>query len=84
MTYLWSEGKPITVIANELGTPRQFTCGNATHVVKGIANRWRVDEDWWSGRVWREYFKLYTEDGLLVIVFRDFIHDTWYLQRLYD
>jgi hypothetical protein len=52
--------------------------------VQGIAKRWRVDVDWWRGRVWREYFKLTTHTGLLVILYRDVLTGRWYLQRLYD
>ena len=49
-----------------------------------IAKRWRVDVDWWRVRVWREYFKLATGTGLLVVIYRDLLSGGWYLQRLYD
>jgi hypothetical protein len=32
----------------------------------------------------RDYFKLTTTTGLLVIIYHDLIHDAWFLQRLYD
>jgi hypothetical protein len=65
-------------------TPYAFTWLGRTHQVQGIAKRWRVDVDWWRDRVWREYFKLTTHTGLLVILYRDVLTDRWYLQRLYD
>jgi hypothetical protein len=46
--------------------------------------RWRIDVDWWRGRVWREYFKLVTRTGLLVEVYHDLVGGQWYVQRLYD
>ncbi|MCB0209356.1 MAG: hypothetical protein KDJ52_08505 [Anaerolineae bacterium] len=49
-----------------------------------VAKRWRVDQDWWRGRIWREYFKLTTKTGLLVIIYRDLLTGEWFLQRLYD
>jgi len=54
------------------------------HTVQQIANRWRIDEGWWEGRIWREYFKLTTASGWLVILYRDMTTGAWYLQRLYD
>lgn len=84
MTHLWPDGQPITVETDGLGAPRRFIWLGQTHTVEILANRWRVDEDWWRGRIWREYFKLATDTGLLVVVFRDLVGGGWYLQRLYD
>lgn len=84
MTHLWPDGQPITVETDGLGVPRRFIWLGRTHTVEILANRWRVDEDWWRGRIWREYFKLATDTGLLVVVFRDLVDGGWYLQRLYD
>jgi hypothetical protein len=98
MTRLWPNGEPITVESDPDGAPRAFTWQGRTHLVQGIAKRWRVDTGWWhhpavspvpgrcgtNRRVWREYFKLSTRTGLLVILYRDLLTDRWYLQRLYD
>ncbi len=84
MTYLWPQGDPIRVEVDELWQPLRFVWRRQVHPVSAVANRWRVDEDWWRGRVWREYFKLITTTGLLVIVFRDLVSGEWYVQRLYD
>jgi hypothetical protein len=43
-----------------------------------------IDEDWWSDPIRRDYFKLYTQTGLLVEIYHDLRHHTWYLQRVYD
>ena len=49
-----------------------------------IAKQWRVNADWWRGApVARDYFKLATTTGLLLIIYRDHT-GAWYLQRLYD
>jgi hypothetical protein len=84
MTRLWPDGEPISVLSDAMKTPHAFTWQGRTHRVQEIAKRWRVDVDWWRGRVWREYFKLTTHTGLLVIVYRDVLTGHWYLQRLYD
>ncbi len=84
MTYLWPAGQPIVVQADALGVPRCIDWLGQTHTVEIVANRWRVNEEWWRERIWREYFKLATDTGLLVVVFRDLVGGGWYLQRLYD
>ncbi len=74
----------MVVASDEGGTPRAFEWRGQIHPVGGIAKRWRVDWGWWRVRIWREYFKLYTRTGLLVIVYHDLLTGRWYLQRLYD
>ena len=50
-----------------------------------VAKRWRVDVDWWRGiSTARDYFKLATTTGLLIIIYQDLQTGAWYLQRLYD
>lgn len=84
MTYLWVDGDPVVIEADELGLPQQITWNGQTHEVAQITNRWRVDEGWWFQRTWREYFKLVTASGMLLTVFCDLETSEWYLQRLYD
>ena len=64
--------------------PSLLTWQNQDHLVIEITKTWRVDIDWWRERVWRAYFKLRTDTGLLVIVYQDLLSGKWYLQRLYD
>ena len=84
MTYLWPKGKPITVVFDGMYTPQRFTWQGRTHQVNQVTKRWRVDQGWWQKRIWREYFKLSTHTGLLVVIYRDLLTGHWYLQRLYD
>jgi hypothetical protein len=84
MTRLWPAGESIIVDSNPDGTPGALEWQGRSHPVVGVAKRWRVDQSWWRRHIWREYFKLYTRTGLLMIVYRDLLSDQWYLQRLYD
>lgn len=84
MTRLWRVRQPITVAVDDSGVPTQFTWNGTTYAIEIVTNRWRSDNDWWRGRIWREHFKVATTTGLLVIIYRDMLRDTWYLQRLYD
>jgi hypothetical protein len=84
MTRLWSKGAPIVVFQNGSASPDCITWQGQTHPVAEIAKQWRVNVDWWRGApVARDYFKLATTTGLLLIIYRDHT-DAWYLQRLYD
>jgi hypothetical protein len=84
MTNLWPDGEPIQVASDDMAAPQAFTWQERTHRVQQIAKRWREDQGWWQRRIWREYFKLSTHTGLLVIIYHDLLTGQWYLQRLYD
>jgi hypothetical protein len=99
VTRLWSEGQLISVTTLAAGEevalfsrkgseidpiPSQFVWQGKTHRVVEITRYWRVDIDWWRERIWRAYYKLRTETGLLVVIYQDLILGDWCLQRLYD
>lgn len=83
MTRLWPDGDPIQVVgSNEV--PGRFIWQGQHHPVADIAKRWRVHAGWWHDSTHRDYFKLTTTTGLLVIIYHDLHRDAWFLQRLYD
>lgn len=84
MTRLWEQGIPIRVRADSLGVPQSFTWEGRRYTVARLTRRWRVDEQWWRGRVWREYFELVTGSRLLAILYHDLASGEWCLQRVYD
>ena len=84
MTRLWPAGEPIAVRHNDLLEPCSFDWRGRRCRVERIAKRWRLDQGWWQRRIRREYFKLTTREGLLVVIYYDWIGGTWYLQRIYD
>jgi hypothetical protein len=84
MTLLWLQGMPIEVYSDTQARPRVFIWGGMRHQVHGISNHWRLDQEWWGERIWRHYYKLITDTGLLVIIYRDLISQHWYFERLYD
>jgi hypothetical protein len=99
VTRLWPEGQPIAVkllATTEIATlnkkpgpgikhvPNQILWHRQTYKVAEITRYWRIDIDWWRERIWRAYFKLRTDTGLLVVIYQDLLDGEWYLQRLYD
>lgn len=83
MTYLWFPAMRIEVILLD-HQPDQFLWNARLHRVRWITKQWRVDVEWWRMRVWRDYYKLVTDSGLLVIVYCDLLDHSWYLQQLFD
>ena len=85
MTRLWPEGQAIEVCDCE-EIPGGFRWSGASHRVLEVCNRWRVHTRWWEPNetIWREYWKVATDGGLLCLIFHDFLTDRWYLQRVYD
>lgn len=84
MTRLWPDGIPIQVVLSSSDLPDCFTWQGQKHDVQAIHQHWRVQLEWWQEGVWRDYFKVTTITGLLVVIFHDLHTGDWYLQRLYD
>jgi hypothetical protein len=83
MSY-WRQGEPVADVEFEEGIPTRFTWRGRMHPIKDIANVWRIDDAWWHERVWRDYYKLITATGLLVILAHDLTSNEWRLIRIYD
>ena len=84
MTRLWSGGMAIRVWCHADGAPMRLRWQGQSHIVQRVANRWRVDFGWWRLRIWRDYYKILTATGLLMVVYHDLMTDLWYAQRVYD
>ena len=84
MTRLWSKGERLSVVADSSGAPKRIKWRRRHHTVQTVSRRWRVDLDWWHQRIWRDYFEVVTNTGMLLTVYRDLISGQWYLEKLYD
>jgi hypothetical protein len=86
MTRLFAHLEPIQVTADPNSVPVGIYWGERWHTVAQVCNRWRVTSSWWETAAFahREYIKLVTADGLLCTVYRDLVHDAWYMDRIYD
>lgn len=81
LTHAWGSAPPCK---DEL--PASFIWRNSEHQILEIANRWTVHSRWWEpGKmVWRQYFKVVTDTGILCQVYHDLLQDRWFFARLYD
>lgn len=86
MTHLFGDGEAIETWGENEGVPLGFTWQGTAHPVIEICNRWRVHTRWWEPArlVWREYWKVTTQDGLLCLIYHDLAGGGWFFSRLYD
>ena len=84
MSPLWYQGQP-TSVAHAGAQPIAFRWQSREHAVVRISRHWRVHLDWWTlDELWRDYWELATDSGLLCILYHDLLSDAWYLERVYD
>jgi hypothetical protein len=70
--------KPAAVEAGERGVPAAVEAV----AVDSVREEWVVEDRWWTGRpLRRRYFELVLIDGRNVVVFRDLVGGSWFLQR---
>lgn len=83
MTRLWEQGKPLQVL-NENEIPVSIQWSKTWHPIQHIALFWQIDVNWWQMRIYRDYYKVLTADGLLLVIYHNLLDDSWVLQRVYD
>jgi hypothetical protein len=85
MTRLLPQGEVVQVWGPE-ERPDGFVWRGMAHRITSIGNRWQVRTRWWEGdgAVWRVYFKVTTDRGLLCELYRDVLARGWFLARVYD
>jgi hypothetical protein len=84
MTPFWANGKPVQVQAGG-EKPETFRWSWRRHNVRDVNARWRIHALWWTeSEVWRDYWEVTTDTGLLCVLYRDLRSDGWYLERVYE
>jgi hypothetical protein len=70
--------KPAAVEADVRGVPTALEAV----AVDSVREEWVVEDRWWTGSpLRRRYFELVLVDGRNVVVFRDLVGGSWFLQR---
>ncbi|MDP7469399.1 MAG: hypothetical protein QGI79_01120 [Dehalococcoidia bacterium] len=74
--------QPLRVEAGGDGAPVSLKLRGHLLAVEFVADRWRIDDEWWRERpVSRMYYECLVDQGLRVTVFRDIVTGEWYQQR---
>jgi hypothetical protein len=70
--------KPAAVKPDSRGVPATVDAV----AVDSVREEWVVEDRWWTGSpLRRRYFELVLADGRNVVVFRDLVGGSWFLQR---
>jgi hypothetical protein len=82
VTRLLSPPAPVEVTLSDDGTPI-FITGEFSGSIDPIA-RWKVETEWWTELVTREYWKALLNSSLLCELYHDLSRDEWFVERVYD
>ncbi len=84
MSPVWTERQALNVEADEAGCPRRLYWGQRPHAIEQVSRHWRVHLDWWTPQeLWRDYWEVATDSGLLCVLYHDLIAGEWILERIY-
>jgi hypothetical protein len=85
MTNFWKGGMSIKVKVDASRRPTHVLWHGKYHGVERVGRIRVVDDCWWTfARIWRVYYRVTTDCGLLIVIFCDVLTNNWYLERLYD
>jgi hypothetical protein len=91
MTRLLLEGEAVQVWESEDAAdpgpgPAGFVWRGTSHQIEERCNRWRIHTRWWEvgEEIWREYWKVTTDQGVLCQLYHDLLDGRWFLSRVYD
>jgi hypothetical protein len=85
VTRLLPGGEAIQVWGPE-ERPAGFVWRGVPHRITSIGNRWQVRTRWWeaSKAVWRVYYRVTTDRGVVCELYWDELARGWFLARVYD
>jgi len=83
MTPFWPKGQRIKVACQEQ-RPLAFRWGQGQNVIGDLSEHWRVHTAWWEKEIWRDYWEVTTDTGLLAVIYQDLLGGGWYLERIYE
>ncbi|MFQ5923623.1 MAG: hypothetical protein ACE5M4_12345, partial [Anaerolineales bacterium] len=71
--------EPIDVRMSEEGYPSAFIRGKRWNRVATIDLHWRLEGDWWWGEGRKDYYKIVTRKGEILVLFHESKEERWYL-----
>ena len=72
--------RPVEAICDEQGHPAEVHWRKRQERVIAIADRWRVEDEWWRQLICRTYYIVELEESGLFTLYRDHETGAWYRQ----
>ena len=58
-------------------------CNGRTIGIASIADTWEINDEWWRGQpIARLYYRVVTQEGSHLTIFRDLVDGQWYRQKV--
>ena len=77
-----NQPSPMPVESEVDGTPSSVKLRGRRLTVESVADRWRINDEWWQDKpVSRMYYECVLDQGLRVTLFLDLVTGKWYHQR---
>ena len=74
---------PVTVEEDERHEPVAVILRRQRLGVTSVEDRWEIQEEWWRAKpIVRTYYRVATEDGRRITLFRDRVDGAWYRQQI--
>ncbi|MCY4072375.1 MAG: hypothetical protein OXG60_13850 [Chloroflexi bacterium] len=83
MTRLYKDARTLDVQTRD-AIPIAIQWRQAWHPIQHITLSWQMDVNWWHERIYRDYYKVLTQKGLVLVIYHDLLTDLWAIQRIYD
>lgn len=84
MNPFWPDGQAVLVTAED-GRPALFHWRARVHRVQHLSAHWRIHTKWWTeNEIWRDYWQVATDTGLLAVLYANLLSGEWLLERIYE
>ena len=76
-----NQPRPLSVKAGDDRLPVALKLRGRWLGVEALADRWRIDDEWWREQpLSRMYYECVVDGGLRIMVFRDLVSGEWHQQ----
>ena len=72
---------PIEVETDETEAPHRVRLAGQWRDVSLVRRPWRIDQHWWRSPVSRIYYRVTTEEGAPLTIYRDLVTREWFRQE---
>jgi hypothetical protein len=82
---MYTPARPTRVDTDPAGAPLRLYWRGHWERVLG-STHWRIEDDWWreGGEIKRDYYKVWTAEALVAVVYLDGVGGGWYVEKIMD
>ncbi len=74
---------PVRVKESPSQHPNSLVLAGRAIEIASIADTWEINDEWWRGQpIARLYYRVVTQEGRHLTIFRDLVDGQWYRQKV--